>query len=70
MQQAAPVKTPAQVAAQFGCTVEQAREQLVANAKQMASMAEKAVAAGGKFRGFTADYLQERAAAFASAAAA
>ena len=65
-----PVKTPAEIAARFGCTVEQAREQLLANAKQMAAMAAKARAAGKKLRGYTAEQLEANAAAFTAAAGA
>lgn len=62
------VKTPAQIAAMFGCSIEQARAQIVANAGQMRAMAAKAEKTG-KFRGYTADKLLERAAAFEAAAA-
>lgn len=59
----AAAKTPEQVAKMFGCTVEQARAQIAANAKQMREMASKAEKSG-KFRGYTASQLMERAAAF------
>lgn len=66
----AQVKTPAQIAAMFGCSVEQARAQLLANAQQMAGMAAKARAAGKRLRGYTAEQLEANAAAYAAAAAA
>lgn len=64
-----PVKTPAQVAALFGCTIEQARAQMTANAAGLRKMEAKARATGKKHSGFTADQLAERAGAFERAAA-
>lgn len=59
----AAAKTPEQIAKMFGCTVEQARAQIAANAKQMREMALRAQKSG-KFRGYTEIQLMERAAAF------
>lgn len=58
-------KTPAQVAAMFGCTENQARAQIKRNAQDLRSLAEKAKkSATGKYRGFTFNQYQERANAF------
>ena len=66
------MSTQKQLAASFGCTVEQARAGLLRNAAQLRSMvpaAQKAEAAGRRYRGgLTAAYLQERAEAFERAA--
>lgn len=50
----------------FGCTPEQARAQYAANAKQLRAGEAKARAlpAGKKFRGYTAEQWAERAAKF------
>jgi hypothetical protein len=53
--------TPEQIAARFGCTVEQARAQLQRNADQLARMAAKANKTGKNVNGFTAAQLTERA---------
>ncbi len=57
-------KTPAQVAASFGCTEKQARDQMknaAENLRAMASLAKRSKT--GKFRGATAERWEERAAA-------
>lgn len=60
--------TPSQIAAIFGCTEDQARAQLEANAKQLREMEGRAAATGRKYRGYTADQLAKQAAAFEAAA--
>ena len=50
---------PEQVAARFGCSIEQARAQYAKNAAQMRDCAAKAGA--GKYRGYTAAQWAERA---------
>lgn len=62
------VKTPAQIAAAFGCTIEQARAQLRVNAQGLRKLEAKARASGGKYRGWTTEQYAERAAAFEAAA--
>lgn len=64
MSQAA--KTPAQVAALLGCTVEQARAQMGCNLVSMRKDAEKA-AQTGKPRGLSAEWYADRVAAFEAA---
>lgn len=54
-----PKKTPEQIAAAFGCTPEQARTQMLANAAQLEQMAAKAAA--GRCRGFTQQQLTNHA---------
>lgn len=62
-----PAKTPAQVAAMFECITEQARAQIERNAKQLRDDAAKAKASKtGKLRGLTAEWYENRAAAFAA----
>lgn len=61
-------KTPAQIAKIFGCTEEQAREQIESTAKQLRESAEKAKASKtGKLRGLTTEWYENRAAAFEAA---
>jgi Ser/Thr protein kinase RdoA (MazF antagonist) len=52
------------VAALFGCTAEQAASAYGQNAEQLQAMADMAARMGRKVNGFTADRLNERAAAF------
>lgn len=60
-----PAKTPAQVAAIFGCTEAQARAQIERSAKQLRSDEAKAKASkSGKLRGLAAAWYADRAAAF------
>jgi len=59
-------KTAQEIAAIFGCTVDQAKQQFKQNAKQLRKMAEKAI--GKKYNGFTHDQLIAKAIAFESAA--
>ena len=48
--------TPAEVAAFFGCTEEQARAQMLANVRSFEECEEKAASAKkGKYRGYTAN---------------
>lgn len=63
-----PVQTPKQIARQFGCTEQQARDQLLANAKQMDSMAQRAEDTNRKYCGYTAEYLRSRAQEYRDAA--
>lgn len=56
--------TPAQIAARFGCTEEQARKQFERTARQLQSMANQAKRTGRKVNHYTAEQLDERAAAF------
>lgn len=60
-----PVRTPEQIARIFGCTIDQAKAQLQANAKQLATMATKA--GNGKYRGYTANQLTAHAHSFSNA---
>ena len=63
------VKTPKEIAAIFGCTEQQARQQLISNAADMMISATKAQKTkNGKYRGYTQDQWQERANKFAIAA--
>lgn len=48
------MKTPAEVAAAFGCTIEQARHQYRVNAENYRKQSAKAQAKGGKVGGYTA----------------
>lgn len=65
-----PPRPVSQIARIFGCTIEQARAQYIANAEQMETLAARSRETGRKVRGFTADCLAERAAAFRAAATA
>lgn len=62
------MKTPAEIAARFGCTLEQARAQIRATADNLRRMETKARATGRKNGGYTADELAARAAACERAA--
>jgi hypothetical protein len=62
------MKTPAEIAAKFGCTVEQARAQLRANAEGLRRMEAKARASGKKQGGYTAAELKDLADACEQAA--
>ena len=54
------MKSPAEIAAMFGCTTEQARQQLLANAEGLEKLHAKAVASGGrKVNGYTAEQLAD-----------
>lgn len=58
-------KTPEQMAKIFGCTVEQLKAHMVKNSMQMDAMAQKAKASSsGKYRGFTAEYLENKSAQY------
>jgi hypothetical protein len=48
----------------FGCSVEQAKALYRKNAEQLAQMAEKAEDTGGRYNGYTAAELREKAKAF------
>lgn len=62
--------TPEQMAKIFGCTVEQLKGQMVKNAMQMDAMAQKAkLSKTGKYRGFTAEYLENKVAQYLDFAA-
>ena len=63
------MNTPAQVAKVFGCTVEQARAQMKANAAQLRALRIRAESTGRKVNGYTAAQLAERAAKMEAAAA-
>lgn len=56
-----PVKTPAQIAAVYGCTVEQAATLLRKNADVLRGMAERAERTGKKVNGYTAQELRHSA---------
>lgn len=61
------VKTPAEVAAVFGCTEQQARNQIAHTVRQLKDGAIKArLSKSGKYRGFTSEYYETRAADFAA----
>jgi hypothetical protein len=59
------IKTPSQVAAVFGCTVDQAREQLLVTAAQLRKLADDEKRA--KSRGYTRDELLAKAEQFENA---
>jgi hypothetical protein len=59
-------KTPAQIAKIFGCTIEQARQQIEANAKDLRT-SQKEAESKGSYRGFSADWYASRAESFESA---
>lgn len=58
------------IAARFGCTVQQVRDQYTANAAQLRSMERKARERGRKVNGYTADQLATHAADFEARACA
>jgi hypothetical protein len=61
--------TPEHIAKVFKCTVDQARAQLLANAKDMRNMAEKAkLSKDGKYRGYTLAQLETYASDFETSA--
>lgn len=58
-------KTPAEIAKIFGCTEDQAREHIRLGVAQLKASAEKARSSKtGKLRGLTAEWYENRAAAF------
>ncbi len=56
------------VASTFGITMEQAKAALARNAASLRWMAERAVAKGGKYNGYTAEELRRSAEQYAEAA--
>jgi hypothetical protein len=58
------MKTPAEVAAIFGCTPEQAKALQLRNAASLMKMSQKALSTGKKVNNYTGAELAARAAAF------
>lgn len=65
-----PVKTPAEIAAIFGCSVERARLQLTRNLDGLRSMQARAIRTGRLVNNYTADELAVHVARFEKALAA
>ncbi len=63
------MKTPEQIAKIFGCTVEQARAQMAANAKQLRALESRAITTSRKVRGYTSSQLTALADGMEAAAA-
>lgn len=62
------IPNPVNIAAIFGCTVEQAKAQLAKNAKSLKKMADRAAKIGRKVNGYTEIELRGHAARFEEAA--